>query len=177
PSDFDFAMLDERNAFLSGKMNAVFERPISAALSKFGGRVPQGQLIDDVEKDTLRMVQRYVGAMQKASYPNMLFELENYARKINGLCAKYKPHDDRYPEQQRADALYTAFYYLKNLMIMLRPFVPGATDRLREALRLPPEVFSVEQLGTPLVAGHEVGPNGSYFPNVLGVSAEDDGDG
>ncbi|MFZ9889275.1 MAG: methionine--tRNA ligase, partial [Myxococcota bacterium] len=36
PSDFDFAMLDERNAFLSGKMNAVFERPISAALSKFG---------------------------------------------------------------------------------------------------------------------------------------------
>ena len=51
PSDFDFKMLNERNAFLAGRMNAAFERPISATHSKFNGIVPEGKLIDKVEKD------------------------------------------------------------------------------------------------------------------------------
>lgn len=165
-SSFDLADLDERNAFLAGRMNSAFERPISAAHSKFGGAVPDGALIDRVDNDTSRMVQRYVKAMQRATYPSMLYELENYARKINSLFSKYKPHDDRHPEDARRDALYSSFYLLKNLMIMLRPFVPATMDRLRESLRLPPEVFSIDELGTPIPAGHELGPVGDYFPGT-----------
>ncbi|HEY8430717.1 MAG TPA: class I tRNA ligase family protein, partial [Sandaracinaceae bacterium] len=97
PSDFDFAKLDERNAFLAGPMNAAFEKPISACHSKFGGRVPEGALNPKVAKETVRIVQRYTKAMQRADYPSLLFELENYARQINGLFAQYKPHDDRWP--------------------------------------------------------------------------------
>ena len=41
-SNFDFATLDERNKFLAGPLNAAFEKPISACLSKFDGRVPEG---------------------------------------------------------------------------------------------------------------------------------------
>ena len=48
PSDFDFVKLDERNRFLAGPLNAAFERPISAAHSKFDGRVPDGVLVDGV---------------------------------------------------------------------------------------------------------------------------------
>ncbi|HXU80138.1 MAG TPA: class I tRNA ligase family protein, partial [Polyangia bacterium] len=59
-SDFDFAKFDERNKFLAGPMNAAFERPISAAHSKFEGKVPEGVLLDDVVADTVRIVQRYV---------------------------------------------------------------------------------------------------------------------
>jgi methionyl-tRNA synthetase len=164
PADFDFEKLDARNAFLAGRMNAAFERPISATHSKFGGRVPEGQLIDQVEDHTARMVQRYVKAMQQANYPNMIYELENYARRINTLFNRYKPHDDRHPEGPRRDALYSAFYLLKNLMIMLYPFVPETMERLRESLRLPPTVFSVDELGTPIPAGHEVGQKQPYFP-------------
>ena len=164
PADFDFEMFAQRNAFLAGRMNASFEKPISAAHSRFEGCVPEGKLIDKVEKDTVAMVQRYVKAMGKANYPNMLYELENYARKINTLFNKYKPHDDRYPEEQRRDALFSAFYLLKNLMIMLYPFVPQTMERLRTSLQLPPEVFSVDELGTGITAGHEVGQKGAYFP-------------
>jgi methionyl-tRNA synthetase len=166
PADFDFEMFAQRNAFLAGRMNASFEKPISATHSRFEGRVPEGKLIDKVEKDTVAMVQRYVKAMGKANYPNMLYELENYARKINTLFNKYKPHDDRYPEEERRDALFSAFYLLKNLMIMLYPFVPQTMERLRVSLQLPPEVFSVDELGTGLPAGHEVGQKGDYFPSV-----------
>jgi methionyl-tRNA synthetase len=172
PSDFDFEQFDARNVFLSAKMNAAFERPISAAHSKFGGIVPEGHLIDKVEKETERMVQRYVRSMEKANYPNMLYELENYARKINTLFNKYKPHDDRHDEEMRRHALYSAFYVLKSLMIMLYPFVPATMERLRDSLRLPADVFRVEELGTPIPAGHEVGPKQTYFPEA-GVSAED----
>lgn len=166
PSSFDLPELDQRNAFLAGRMNAAFERPISAAHSKFGGVVPDGALIDDVEGETARMVQRYVKAMQQTKYPTMLYDLENYARKINSLFTQYKPHDDRHPEEGRRNALYSSFYLLKNLMIMLQPFVPATMDRLRASLRLPPEVFSIDELGTPIAAGHQLGPVGTYFPGA-----------
>ena len=164
PSDFDFQKLDERNNFLAGPMNAAFERPISAAHSKFGGKVPSGVLIDKVELATIRIVQRWVRAMEKADYPSMLFEVENYARLINSLFTQYKPHDDRFPEPQRRDALYSAFYVLKTLLILLYPFVPDTMDRLRQSLRLPESVFSVDELGTPIPAGHEIGEKLPYFP-------------
>jgi methionyl-tRNA synthetase len=164
PSSFDFVKLDERCAFLATRMNSAFERPIAAAVSKFDGKIPAGELIENAEELTTKMVGRFVTAMERATYPSMLNELENYARTINSLLSKHKPYDDRLPEGPRRDALFTAFYLLKNLVIMLYPFVPSTMDRVRASLRLPPAVFSVEQLGTPIAAGHEVGPVGQYFP-------------
>ena len=102
--------------------------------------------------------------MEKANYPGLLFEIENYARKINSLFTQYKPHDDRHPLESRKNALYTAFFVLKSLMIMLYPFVPVTMDRLREALALPPDVFRVEELATPIAAGHKLGNLRSFFP-------------
>jgi methionyl-tRNA synthetase len=172
PSDFDFAQLDARNKFLAGPMNSALERPISAAHSKFNGEVPAGELIDNVEQETARIVQRYVKSMEKAAYPSMLFEVENYARKINKLFAQHKPHDDRHPEEGRRNALYSAFYVLKNLMIMLYPFAPTTMEKLRESLALPESVFSVDELGKPIAAGHKLGQLQQFFPAVEGSEAE-----
>jgi methionyl-tRNA synthetase len=145
-------------------MNAAFERPISAAHSKFDGKVPQGELIGQVVPDTIRIVQRYIKTMERADFPSLLFDIENYARSINSLFTQYKPHDDRHPEESRRNALFSAFYVLKNLMIMLYPFVPDTMNRLRESLRLPPEIFSLDELGVPIQAGHELGQKQPYFP-------------
>jgi methionyl-tRNA synthetase len=164
PSDFDVPKFDERNRFLAGPMNAAFERPISAVHSKFGGVVPDGRLVGNVLADTIRMVQRYVKCMDRAEFPGLLFEIENYARTINSLFTQYKPHDDRHPEEGRRNALYSAFYVLKNLMIMLYPFVPATMERLRESLRLPASVFALDELGVPIPAGHAIGPKQAYFP-------------
>jgi methionyl-tRNA synthetase len=168
-SDFDFTKFEERNKFLAGPLNAAFERPISAVHSKFGGRVPEGVLLENVVADTVRIVQRYVRSMERADYPNLLFEIENYARIVNSLFTQYKPHDDRHPEEGRKNGLYTAFYVLKNLMIMLYPFVPQTMDRLRQSLRLPETVFRVDELGLPIPAGHEIGPKQTYFPVPPGM--------
>ncbi|MDD9967970.1 MAG: class I tRNA ligase family protein [Myxococcales bacterium] len=165
-SDFEFQKLDERNAFLAGPMNAAFEKPISAAHSKFGGRVPAGTLSDKVNTETTRIVARYLKAMQRADYPALIFEIERYARTINSLFAQFKPHDDRRPEAERADALYSSFFVLKNLIILLYPFVPSTADRVRESLRLPPSVFSIDELGSGIEPGHELGPKQTYFPPV-----------
>ena len=164
PASFDFDKLTERNRFLAGPMNATFERPISAAHSKFGGRIPAGTLADKLVADTARIVGRYVRGMERADYPTMLYEVENYARIINSLFNQHKPHDDRRPEPGRRDALHASFYVLKNLMIMLYPFAPTTMDRVRESLRLPPEVLRIDELGQPLPAGHEVGAKQAYFP-------------
>jgi methionyl-tRNA synthetase len=171
-SNFDFAAFEERNRFLAGPMNAAFERPISAAHSKFGGKVPDGVLLDKAKAETDKIVRQYVTSMAKAEYSTLLFAIENYARQINSLFAQFKPHDDRFPEEGRRNALYTSFYVLKTLMILLWPFVPETMDRLRESLRLPPEVFRIEELATPIPAGHALGPKGSYFPAVPEASAE-----
>ena len=163
-SNFDFAQFEERNQFLAGPLNAALEKPISAAHSKFGGRVPEGVLDPKVVEETARMVQRYIGAMGKADYPSMLFALENYARIINSQFTQYKPHDDRHDEEQRRNALCTCFMVLKTLMVMLYPFTPATMDRVRQSLNLPADVFKVESLGTPLPAGHVLGELQPFFP-------------
>ena len=69
-------------------------------------------------------VRQNLRSMDRADYPNLLFEIENYARIINSLFTQHKPHDDRHPLESRSNALFTCFYVVKNLMIMLYPFVP-----------------------------------------------------
>ncbi|MBS1958162.1 MAG: class I tRNA ligase family protein [Bdellovibrionales bacterium] len=171
-SNFDLATLDERNRFLAGPMNAAFEKPISACHSKFGGKVPEGKLNDKVLAETAKLVKKYLHSMERAEYPILLNLVENYARQINSLFTQFKPHDDRQPLEQRSDALYSCFYVLKNLMIMLYPFVPSTMDKLRESLKLPRSVFSIDELGTGIQAGHEIGDKQQYFPAVDGVTQE-----
>jgi len=166
PSDFDATKFAERNAFLAGPMNAAFEKPISAVHAKFGGAVPDGKLDPKVLEATTRIVARYVKAMDRADYPTLLFEIENYARTVNSLFAQHKPHDDRFPEEARRDALFSCFHVVKNLMIMLHPFVPQTMERVRQTLNLPADVYTVDQLGSSIPAGHAIGPKGEYFPAV-----------
>lgn len=168
-SNFDIPSLEEKNKFLAGPMNAAFEKPISAVHSKFGAKVPEGKLNPKVEAETMKLVQLYLRAMTKGDYSTLLGQIENYARQINSLFTQFKPHDDRAPEEGRRDALYSCFYVLKNLMIMLYPFVPSTMDRLRESLNLPKSVFTIDELGIAIPAGHSIAEKKTYFPAVEGV--------
>jgi methionyl-tRNA synthetase len=163
-SNFDFETFKERNRFLAGPMNAAFEKPIAATHSKFDGKVPDGQLMEKVQQETTQIIKRYLRSMERAEYSTLLFAIENYARQINSLFTQFKPHDDRQPEDSRRDALFSCFYVLKNIMIMLYPFVPDTMNKVRESLRLSPDVFTIEELGRPIPAGHPIGEKQQFFP-------------
>ncbi len=171
-SNFDFHTFIERNKFLAGPLNAAIEKPIAAVHSKFNGKVPNGKLIEKAEKETMQIVQRYTKQMERAEYSTLLFAIENYARLINSFFVQYKPHDDRMPEESRADALYSCFYVLKNLMIMLHPFAPLTMEKVRQSLNLPLDVFSIDELGKPIPAGHLIGLKQQFFPAVEGIEQE-----
>ena len=168
-SNFDFDTFNERNKFLAGPLNACFEKPISAVHSQFGGKIPPGELMEKSALATGKMIKNYLRLMERAEFAKVLFQIENYARTINSLFAQFKPHDDRFDQKKREDALFSSFFILKNIMIMLSPFVPDTMERLRQSLRLPPEVFDLKELGKPIPAGHEVGDKSVYFPPVLDV--------
>jgi len=171
-SNFDFETFKERNKFLAGPLNAAIEKPISAVHSRFDGKVPDGKLLEKAEKETMKIVQMYVKNMEKSDHITLLGQIENYARLINSFFVQYKPHDDRAELEGRKDGLYTSFYVLKNLMIMLYPFAPQTMDRVRQSLNLPESVWSIDELGTGIPAGHVVGQKGTYFPAVEGIEAE-----
>ncbi len=171
-SNFDFETFNERNKFLAGPLNAAIEKPISACHSKFNGVIPDGKLLEKVEKETLKLSQMYLKNMEKADYITLLGQIENYARLINSLFVQHKPHDDRFPEQERKDALYSCFYVLKNLMLMLHPFVPATMEKVRQSLNLPETVFSIDELGVAIPAGHAIGQKLEYFPHVSGSEVE-----
>ena len=134
--------------------------------------VPDGVLNEKVVATTVEMAQRYVKAMSRAEYSTLLYEIETYARQINSLFTQFKPHDDRHPEESRRNGLYSSFYVLKTLMIMLYPFVPETMDRVRQSLRLPAEVFRVDEMGVPIPAGHRLGAKQAFFPAVPQKPAE-----
>lgn len=173
-SNFDFSHFAERNKFLAGPMNAAFEKPISACHSKYSGVVPDGHLIGKAEAETLKLVQLYLRSMQKADYATLLGQVENYARQINSLFTQFKPHDDRAPEKERKDALFTCFYVLKNLMIMLNPFVPSTMNELRLSLNLPESALCASELGTGIPAGHSIREKRAYFPPVATDADKED---
>jgi methionyl-tRNA synthetase len=173
PSNFDFVTFQERNKFLAGPMNAAIEKPISAVHSRFEGKVPEGKLLEKAEKETMKIVQMYLKNMEKADYLTLLGQIENYARLINSFFVQYKPHDDRADLQGRQDALYSCFYVLKNLMIMLHPFAPQTMERVRKSLNLPENIFSLSELGTGIAAGHLIGEKQVYFPAVEGATEQD----
>jgi methionyl-tRNA synthetase len=168
-SNFDFETFNERNKFLAGPLNAAIEKPIAAVQSKFNGVVPDGKLLEKAEKETMKIVQMYVKNMEKADHITLLGQIENYARLINSFFVQYKPHDDRHPIEERTDALYTCFYVLKNMMIMLHPFVPATMDKVRQTLNLPESVFSIDELGVAIPAGHKINEKLTYFPTVEGA--------
>ena len=172
-SNFDFETFKERNKFLAGPMNAAIEKPISAAHSRFDGKVPEGKLLEKAEKETMKIVQMYVKNMEKAEYLTLLGQIENYARLINSFFVQYKPHDDRAELQGRQDALYSCFYVLKNLMIMLYPFVPQTMDKVRESLNLPKSVFQLKELGTAIPSGNVIGQKQVFFPAVEGAEVQE----
>lgn len=163
-SNFDFDSLNQRNEFLAGPLNAAFEKPISAVHSKFDSIIPEGELIGKTEKETIKIFKTYLKWMEKAEYSKILFEIENYARIINGLFAQYKPHDDRHDEKQRKDALYSSFYILRNILIMLHPFVPATMEKLRNSLNFPESVYSISEFGKALPQNHKIGEQTQYFP-------------
>ena len=172
-SNFDFAHFAERNKFLAGPLNAALEKPISACHSKYGGKVPEGKLIGKAEAETMKLVQLYLKSMLKGDYATLLGQIENYARQINSLFTQFKPHDDRAPEAERNDALFTCFYVLKNLMLMLAPFVPQTMNELRLTLNLPEDIMKASELGTGLPAGHSIGEKRTYFPAVEGAPTDE----
>jgi methionyl-tRNA synthetase len=49
---------------------------------------------------------------------------------------------------------------------MLYPFAPQTMEKLRQSLNLPETLFRVEELGTPIPAGHAVGQKQQFFPAV-----------
>ena len=165
-SNFDFGMLAERNKFLAGPMNAAFEKPISACHSKFGGKVPNGTLNPKVLEESTKTVQRYLRSMERGEYSTLLYAIENYARVINSMFTQFKPHDDRFPEKERQDALFSCFYVLKNIMIMLYPFVPGTMEKVCESLNLSKDVLKVDELGIAIPAGHAIGQKQDFFPSA-----------
>lgn len=167
-SNFDFETFKERNKFLAGPMNAAIEKPLSAAHAHYGGKVPEGKLMEKYEKETMKIVQLYTKNMEKSDHITLLGQIENYARNINSIFTQFKPHDDRHDLQERVDGLYTSFYILKNLMIMLYPFAPQTMERVRESLKLPESVWSIDELGKPLSVGHAVGEKGEYFKPLAG---------
>lgn len=171
-SNFDFETFNERNKFLAGPLNAAIEKPIAAVHSKFNGVVPEGKLLEKAEKETMKIVQMYVKNMEKADHITLLGQIENYARLINSFFVQYKPHDDRAPEEGRKDALYSSFYVLKNLMIMLYPFAPFTMEKVRLSLNLPENIFSVDELGKPIMSGHIIGSKEQYFPAVEGSESD-----
>jgi methionyl-tRNA synthetase len=173
PSNFDFKTFIERNKFLAGPMNASIEKPISAVHSRFEGKVPDGKLLEKAEKETMKIVQMYLKNMEKGEHLTLLGQIENYARLINSFFVQYKPHDDRAELQGRQDALYSCFYVLKNLMIMLHPFAPQTMERVRQSLNLPENVFSLDELGSGIPAGHMIGQKQQYFPAVEGSETQE----
>ena len=104
--------------------------------------------------------------MERADYSTLLYAIENYARQINSMFSQFKPHDDRFPEEQRADALYSCFYILKESDDYALSFCSENYHKIKESLNLDESQLSIDELGKAIEAGHKIGEIQEYFPSA-----------
>lgn len=173
PASFDLTLFQQRNDLLAGPINAAFEKPLSAARKHYSCQVPEGTLLPKVEAATQKVIKLAIKTMPKSQYPQYLLGVENYARLVNSLFSTYKPHDDRYPAQERRDALFSCFFILKNLVILLSPFAPTVMDQLRQSLALSRQECCYDELAIPMKPHHVIERTPRrYFSSTESVMAQ-----
>jgi len=138
--DGDFSeksLVAKINNELVGNIGNFIYRALSFIHTKFGGRVPEGGELDDIDEEFEKRIKE---AAKNIGNELENIELEKGLRKIlefSGFCNQYFQKKEPWRDLERAKScLYLSINAVRSLAIALEPFLPSSAERLWNQLNL-----------------------------------------
>lgn len=147
PEDIDPVTKDGN--LLTNVYNRVLRTLFYTWQSRFDGKVPVGEVSEQVLKDATMTILKYEKLMFDNKFHMVMYELDSYIRNINKYYVtniKTCEEDDKKLAQLIIDTLHMC----KVAMVLLHPVTPKNIEKLADDLKVSHDVFSWEGINNPI---------------------------
>ena len=147
PEDTDPVVKD--GLLLSNVYNRIIRTAFYTAQKYCDGILPDVAPEENFLADGKKAVLEYERHMSKFAFHQCTYVLDSYIRNGSKYMSKALKPDEQTPEEL-AQVLANLFYLIRIAGILLHPFAPFGTEKLREYLQVDESVWSWEHIFEPL---------------------------
>jgi methionyl-tRNA synthetase len=165
------AIVNRTNADLANNIGNLASRSLSIATKNCDGKIPAPGALSAAEEKLLTSADALIGiareAMERQALHRVLEAVASVSSDTNGYFADAQPWALKKTDPQRmATVLYVTAEVLRQVGILLQPFIPATADKLLAQLGVGGEERGFDRLGEAgrLKPGTPLGSLGPIFP-------------
>jgi methionyl-tRNA synthetase len=165
--DFSERALRARlNSELADVFGNFVHRTLTFIWTNFDGRVPKGEMDKKLQHKVDRKIKRIKKDLDDLKLHAGLEEIMSMAKAGNEHFQHSEPWRRIKEDKKRAsDCLFSCVQLVKDLCILLYPFIPATCDDLAEQINI--KIKSLEQINEPLPPGHRINKPKPLFKKVM----------
>jgi methionyl-tRNA synthetase len=137
---------------LSNALNKSVRSCFYTAQKFYDGKIPLGETSADVVEQSEQVILDYEAAMERHDFHVAIEAAATYIRDINRRWTQHRPFQDECDPDVRRRVLIDAFHMVRVAIVLMHPIAPVGTEKVREQLRLGPELWSWDRIFEPLSA-------------------------
>lgn len=168
------AIVNRTNADLANNIGNLASRSLSIATKNCGGLIPEPGAFTEAEEKLLAAADGLIGlareAMERQALHRVLEAVAGVSSDTNGYFADAAPWALKKTDPARmATVLYVTAEVLRQVGILMQPFIPVTADKLLTQLGLGAEMRGFDRLGKAgrLTPGMPLGALGPIFPRYV----------
>lgn len=139
--------IETNNKELVANLGNFVNRVLSFTHSKFEGEVPEGKLEKGVEKAINQALTQVGGHLEKAEFTRSVEALLKFGQFANKYLNDKAPWDEIKENPEKAGlTLFNAIQIISTLRILLKPYTPATSEKIRDLLGLPKEYDANNEL-------------------------------
>ncbi|MFW6265012.1 MAG: methionine--tRNA ligase [Bacillota bacterium] len=155
--DSDFSWEEFINSH-NGELLAAFGNFVNRTLvfldKYFAGRIPLSEVNPEIKEKIIDLFRQVGLKIEKAEFKSSLEDIFEFIRGLNKYFDEEKPWITRKEEIKKcANTIYNCLLSIANLAVLLNPFLPFATEKIKETLRIEVNSWSYIELD----AGNSIG--------------------
>jgi len=147
PEDTDPVVKD--GLLLSNVYNRIIRTAFYTTQKYFDGIMPDNQPEENFLADGKKAVLEYERHMSKFAFHQCTYVLDSYIRNGSKYMSKALKPEEQSTEEM-AQVLANLFYLIRIAGVLLHPFAPFGTEKLREYLQVDEKIWSWEHIFEPL---------------------------
>ncbi len=128
--------IDSNNNILVANLGNFIHRILSFVNSKFGGKIPEGEITNEVRfeiRDAFNETEQLLEKVKLSEGLQRVFRLVSFANKYFDREKVWKIVEK--DKKKSGDILYNCIQIIEALRVLLAPFLPNATKKLTKMLK------------------------------------------
>ena len=132
---------------LSNVFNRVARSCFYTAQKYNDGKMPLGEIEEEVLKESKEVILKYERAMYMTEFHTVMSLLDTYIRNANKYWAKYIAEADKADDNElRKKVLRNVFHMVRVAAVLMHPVAPKGTEMLREYLGFSEDFWSWDRI-------------------------------